>query len=173
MREAAKYKIFHDSEVDKIDEKIKKLQGGGGFFGFFSSGPNEEQKKEIRALNEQKKKLLKKNVNEGMKELLNKESSDEIDTMKDIPDNFCLYRVILNLPNFSLDINKLTNERMLSIESNNFDLRAEIRKKGQFFSLLIDDISVKQYQLKNKNMYDTLIATIDQKDDEKTGIKNR
>ena len=167
MREAAKYKIFHDSEVDKIDEKIKKLQGGGGFFGFFSSGPNEEQKKEIQALNEQKKKLLKKNVNEGMKELLNKESSDEIDTMKDIPDNFCLYRVILNLPNFSLDINKLTNERMLSIESNNFDLRAEIRKKGQFFSLLIDDISVKQYQLKNKNMYDTLIATIDQKDDEK------
>jgi hypothetical protein len=56
MREAAKYKIFHDSEVDKIDEKIKKLQGGGGFFGFFSSGPNEEQKKEIRTLNEQKKK---------------------------------------------------------------------------------------------------------------------
>ena len=103
MREAAKYKIFHDSEVDKIDEKIKKLQGGGGFFGFFSSGPNEEQKKEIQALNEQKKKLLKKNVNEGMKELLNKESSDEIDTMKDIPDNFCLYRVILNLPNFSLE----------------------------------------------------------------------
>ena len=37
MREAAEYKLFHNSEIDKIDEQISKLEGGGGgFWGFFS-----------------------------------------------------------------------------------------------------------------------------------------
>jgi hypothetical protein len=43
-----------------------------------------------------------------------------------------------------------------------------MKKKGQFFSLLIDDISVKQYQLRdeNENVYETLMASIEQKDDQ-------
>ena len=173
MREAAKYKLFHNSEVDKIDEQIKKLQGGSGFFSFFSSGPNEQQKKEIQKLNEQKQKLLKENVDKGVQEILKRAPSQEqeIDKMKDIADDFCLYKVMLRLPSFSFDINKQKDERMLSIESNNFSVNAELRKKGQFFSLLIDDIAIKQYQLKNKNMYENLVATIEQKNDMKKGQK--
>ena len=56
MREAAEYKLFHNSEIDKIDEQITKLEGGSGFWSFFSSGPTEEQKKEIEELKEKKKK---------------------------------------------------------------------------------------------------------------------
>ena len=167
MREAANYKLFHDTEIDKINEKITKLEGGSGFWSYFSSGPNEEQKKEIQKLTEQKNKLLKENVDKNVKDLLKKDSKgdDEIDTMKDIPDSFCLYKILLTLPQFSFDINKLSNEKMLSMEFNNFTINGEMRKKGQFFSLLIDDISVKQYQLKNNNMYETILATIEQKDD--------
>ena len=62
MRDAAKYKMFHDKEIDKIDEKIQELQGGSGFFSFFSSGPTEEQKIEIEKLEQQKQKLIEENV---------------------------------------------------------------------------------------------------------------
>ena len=166
MRDAAKYKMFHDTEIDNIDEKIKQLESGTGFWSYFSYSPTEEQKKEIQKLKEQKNKLMKENIDQGVKDRLSKSGqSNEVDTLKDIPDNFCLYRVILKLPLFSLDINKQNNEKMISIESNNFQVKGEIRKKGQFFSLLIDDIFVKQYQLKNNNMYETIMATIEQKDD--------
>ena len=173
MRDAAKYKMTHDSEIDKIDEKIQKLQGGTGFFSFFSSGPNAEQKKEIQKLQEQKNKLLNENVDEEVRERLNKvaQGNNEVDTLKDYPDTFCLYKILLTLPIFSLDINKQKDEKMISIVSNNFSVNAEMRKKGQFFSLLIDDFSVKQYQLKNNNMYETIMATIEQRDDIKKAEK--
>ena len=105
MREAAKYKMTHENEVDKIDDEINKLQGGGGFWGFFSSGPTEEQKKQIQALQEKKNKLLNENINKGIQERLKRKQSQEIDTMKDIPDNFCLYKILLKLPSFYMDIN--------------------------------------------------------------------
>ena len=50
---------------------------------------------------------MKENIDQGVKDRLSKSGqSNEVDTLKDIPDNFCLYRVILKLPLFSLDINK-------------------------------------------------------------------
>ena len=45
MRDAAKYKMSHIQEIDKIDEKITQLQGGSGFWSYFSYGPTEEPKK--------------------------------------------------------------------------------------------------------------------------------
>ena len=59
MRDAAKYKMFHDTEIDNIDEKIKQLESGTGFWSYFSYSPTEEQKKEIQKLKEQKNKLMK------------------------------------------------------------------------------------------------------------------
>ena len=166
MREAAKYKMTHENEVDKIDDEINKLQGGGGFWGFFSSGPTEDQKNQIQALQEKKNKLLKENVNKGIQERLKRNQSQEIDTMKDIPDNFCLYKILLKLPSFYMDINKQFDEKMLSMEFTNFSITGEMRKKGQLFSLLIDDVTVKQYQLEDKyKMYETLITTKEQKGD--------
>ena len=171
MRDAAKYKMFHNKEIDKIDEKIQQLQGGSGFWSYFSSGPNEEQKKEIEKLEEQKKKLIEENVDEGVKQRLKKiseNSSNEVDTLRDIPDSFCLYRVRLSLPKVIFDINLQGAEKMLTMQFDKFNVIAEMKKKGQFFSMLIDDISVKQYQLKdndNENVYRTLMASIEQKDD--------
>ena len=150
MREAAKYKMTHENEVDKIDEEITKLQGGGGFWGFFSSGPTEDQKKQIQALQEKKNKLLKENVDKGVQERLKKAQSGEVDTMRDIPDNFCLYRILLKLPSFYMDINKQNDEKMLSTEFTNFSVTGEMRKKGQLFNLLIDDVTAKQNQLEDK-----------------------
>ena len=158
MREAAEYKLFHNSEIDKIDEQITKLEGGSGFWSFFSSGPNEEQKKEIEELKEKKKKLT---------------SSSEIDKMKDIPDNFSLYEISLILPTFSLDINKSFDKKMLSMGFNNFSVKGIIRKKGQLFKLSIDDISAKQYQLKNNKIYESILATVEQKDEQPKNIENK
>ena len=110
---------------------------------------------------------MKENVDQGVKDRLQKDSNgeEEVDTMKDIPDSFCLYRIILALPQFSFDINKLSNEKMLSMQFDDFSINGEMRKKGQLFRLNIDDITVKQYQLKNNNIYQTILATIEQKDD--------
>ena len=169
MRDAARYKMTHDTEIDKIDQQIKKLQGGTGFFSYFSSGPNEKQKKEIQKLIEQKNKLLNKNMDQEIKDRLNQDPKEasEIDTMKDKPDSFCLYKIVIFLPVFYLDIKKQNQDKMISIISNNFSVYGEIRKKGQYFRLVIDDISVQQFQLKNNNMYGTLLATIEQKNDKK------
>ena len=168
MRDAAKYKMFHDKEIDKIDEKIQELQGGSGFFSFFSSGPTEEQKIEIEKLEQQKQKLIEENVDEGVKQRLKKISesvTNEVDTLRDVPDSYCLYKVNLSLPKVIFDINRQGEEKMITMKFDRFNVIAEMKKKGQFFSLLIDDISVTQYQLKNDNVYETLMASIEQKDD--------
>ena len=167
MRDAAKYKMFHDRKIDKIDEKIQQLQGGTGFWSYFSYGPNEEQKKEIEELEKQKQKLIEENIDEGVKERLrkiNKSDTNEVDTMRDVPDSFCLYKVNISLPQVIFDINRQGEEKMITMEYTKFNIVAEMRKKGQFFSLLIDDIIVRQYQL--KNVYETLMASIKQKNDQ-------
>ena len=168
MRDAAKYKMTHIQEIDKIDEKIQQLQGGTGFWSYFSYGPNEEQKKEIAELEKQKQKLLDENVDDIVKERLKKiqeSASNEVDTLRDIPDSFCLYGVNISLPKVVFDINRQGEEKMISMEFYKFDIVAKMRKKGQFFSLLIDDIIVRQYQLKEDNVYKHLMASIEQKDD--------
>ena len=168
MRDAAKYKMFHDKEIDKIDEKIQTLQGGSGFWSYFSSGPTEEQKKEIEELEKQKQKLIEENVDEGVKERLkkiNQNASNEVDTLRDVPDSYCLYKVNLTLPKVTFDINRQGIEKMITMEFKKFNVVGEMRKKGQFFSLLIDDIFVRQYQLKGDNVYETLMASIEQKND--------
>ena len=173
MRDAAKYKMSHDKEIDKIDEKIQALQGGTGFWSYFSYGPNEEQKKEIEELEKQKQKLIEQNVDQEVKERLKKISdtaSTEVDTLRDVPDHFCLYKVNLYLPKVLFNINRQGEEKMISMEYDKFNIDAEMRKKGQFFSLLIDDIIVKQYQLKDDNVYETLMASIEQKND--TNVKD-
>ena len=169
MRDAAKYKMFHDKEIDKIDEKIQQLQGGSGFWSFFSSGPTEEQKKEIEELEKQRQKLIDENIDEGVKERLkkiNQNATNEVDTLRDVPDSFCLYKVNISFPKVIFDINRQGEEKMITMEYTQFNIIAEIRKKGQFFSLLIDDILVRQYQLKEDNVYETLMASIEQKDDQ-------
>ena len=168
MRDAAKYKMSHIQEIDKIDEKITQLQGGSGFWSYFSYGPTEEQKKEIEELEKQKKKLIEENVDKVVKERLkkvNENNSNEVDTLREVPDSFCLYKVNLSLPKVIFNINRQGEEKMISMEFYKFIIVAEMRKKGQFFSLHIDDIIVRQYQLKEDNVYKTLMASIEQKDD--------
>ena len=116
---------------------------------------------------------MKEDINKSFKHKLSASSSSEYDKMKDIPDDYSLYEISLTLPTFSLDINKSFDDRMLSMGFNNFFVKGIIRKKGQLFKLSIDDISVKQYQLKKNKIYETILATVEQKDDRNKNIENK
>ena len=162
MRDDAKYSMKHDKEIDEIEKKIEELKGGTGFFSYFSSGPSKEQLKEIEKL-EQKKMELINEKDEETKARLKKEQFLKNNTLIDeLDDSFCLYKANFVLPELNFDINRQGNEKMLSMIFNNFKVVGEIRKQGQFFSLSIGDISMKQYQLKN-TVYSTLIASIEEK----------
>ena len=168
MREAAKYKMSHNQEIDDIDEKISKLKGGTGFMSYFSSGPSEKDKLKIKQLEEKKRKLIEANVDENVKMRLkanNTDVSDEIDLLNDLPDDYIQYKVKLKLPEFKFNLNSQGLDKMVTMAFKEFHVKADMKKKGQFFSLFIGDISVIQYQLKN-TVYQTLVATIEQKNDQ-------
>ena len=162
MRDDAHYRMKHDKEIDEIDKKITELKGGTGFFSFFSSGPNEQQLKEIEKL-EQKKNMLINEKDEETKERLKKEIIQKSNSiMDDLDDSFCIYKANFILPELNFDINRQGNEKMASMIFKTFKVTGEIRKQGQFFSLSIGDVYMKQYQLKN-TVYSTLIASIEDK----------
>ena len=161
MRDDAKYLMKHDKEIDDLDKKIKELKGGQGFFGYFYSGPGEEQLKEIEKLEKKKNDLINEK-DEQTKERLKKEQFLKNNTLMDeLDDSFCVYKANFILPELNFDINRQGNEKMLSMVFNNFKVIGEIRKKGQFFSLSIGDIFMKQYQLKD-TVYSTLIASVEE-----------
>ena len=166
MRDDAQYRMKHDKEIDDIDKKINELKGGTGFFSFFSTGPSEEQLKEIEKL-EQKKNMLINEKDEEIKERLKKRQIQKANSiMDDLDDSFCLYKATFILPDLNFDINRQGNEKMVSMIFKNFKVVGEIRKQGQLFTLSIEDIYMKQYQLKN-TVYSTLIASIEDKDNNK------
>ena len=168
MREAAKYKMSHNKEIDDIDEEITKLKGGTGFFSYFSSGPKEKELLKIKELEEKKKKLIDQNIDENVKMRLKAENninSSEIDLLGDIDDEFILYKVKLTLPEFNFNINSQGLEKMITMAFKRFIVIGHMRKKGQFFSLFIGDISVVQYQLES-SIYKTLVSTVEQKNDQ-------
>ena len=166
MREAANYKMSHNKEIDNIDEQIKKLKGSSGFMGYFSRGPNEKEKIKIKELEEQKKKLIEANIDEDVKMRLkaNFDNTNEIDSLNDLPDDFILYKIKLSLPEFKFNINSQGLDKMITMAFKQFNILGEIKKKGQFFSLFIGDVSVIQYQLKD-TIYKTLVSTVEQKND--------
>ena len=167
MREAAKYKMSHNKEIDEIDNEINKLKGGTGFR-FFSRGPDEKSKAKIKELEEKKKKLIEENIDENVKMRLkaeNEDSYDNIDLLSGIDDEFVLYKMKLHLPEFIFNINSQGLEQMITMVFKTFNVLVDLRKKGQFFSLFIGDVSVEQYQLK-ETIYKTLVSTVEQKNDQ-------
>jgi hypothetical protein len=94
---------------------------------------------------------------ERYKKLQIQKSSSILDELDDI---FCVYKANFILPELNFDINRQGNEKMASMTFKSFKIVGEIRKKGQFFSLSIGDINMRQYQLKN-TVYTTLIASIE------------
>ena len=168
MREAAKYKMSHDKQIDEIDAEIIKLKGGKGFMGFFSKGPSEKEKQKIKELEEKKKQLIEQNIDENVKLRLKAENEDagnEIDLLSDLPDDFILYKIKLALPEMKFNINSQGLDKMISMTFKKFNILGDMKKKGQFFSLFIGDISVVQYQLID-TVYQTLVATVEQKHDQ-------
>ena len=168
MREAAKYKMSHDKQIDEIDAEIIKLKGGKGFMGFFSKGPSEKEKQKIKELEEKKKQLIEQNIDENVKLRLKAENEDagnEIDLLSDLPDDFILYKIKLTLPEMKFNINSQGLDKMISMTFKKFNILGDMKKKGQFFSLFIGDISVVQYQLID-TVYQTLVATVEQKHDQ-------
>ena len=95
----------------------------------------------------------------------NKNISDEIDLLTDLPDDFILYKIKLSLPEFNFNINSQGLDKMITMAFKQFNIAGDMKKKGQYLSLFIGDISVLQYQLKN-TPYKTLVSTIEQKNDQ-------
>ena len=160
MRDDARYRMKHDKEIDEIENKINELKGGSGFFGFFSSGPSEENLKEIEKLERKKNTLLNEKDEETKERYKKLQIQKKISILDELDDMYCLYKANFILPELNFDINRQGNEKMTSMTFKSFKVVGEIRKKGQFFSLSIGDINIKQYQLKN-TVYTTLIASIE------------
>jgi hypothetical protein len=176
MREAAMIKINHLIEKDEIEKRIEKLQGGSGFFSYFSSGPSEDEKKEIAILVEKQKKLNQSDeeINKQIQEHLKKSQfSQEIDFYRDLNDKFLLFKFNLILPVCSIAIleNKFT---MIEMIYTNFEIDAQIFKKGQKFKMEIDDIKITQNLLKETNFINIVetIETNEQKNEIKNDNKN-
>ena len=168
MREAAKYKMSHNKEIDEIDDQINKLKGGSGFLGYFGGGKaKDKEKQKILELEEKKKKLIEQNVDENVKMRLKADNNmtSELDLLRDISDDFILYKFKLSIPEFNFNINSQGLDKMITMAFKKFIFIGHIKKKGQFFSLFIGDISVVQYQLED-TVYETLVATVEQKNDE-------
>ena len=168
MRDAALMKINHSNQKENIEKKITQLKGGSGFWSYFSSGPTEEQKKEIEKLEKELNEL------ENNDEKINKEANDlidnvkndsEIDYLRDINDSFVLYKIEFKLPRCILKMPENDNIEMIDLEFKEFNIYCEIKKKGQFFGLYVDDLKISQYQLKD-SVFKTLIETVEQKGDE-------
>ncbi len=168
MRDAALMKINHSDQKENIEKKITQLKGGSGFWSYFSSGPTEEQKKEIEKLEKELNELENKDekINKEANDLIDNIKSDtEIDYLRDIKDSFVLYKVEFKLPRYILKMPENDEIEMIDLEFKNFNIYCEIRKKGQFFGIYVDDLKISQYQLK-ESVFQTLIETVEQKGDE-------
>jgi len=139
MREAAKYKMSHDKQIDEIDAEIIKLKGGKGFMGFFSKGPSEKEKQKIKELEEKKKQLIEQNIDENVKLRLKAENEDagnEIDLLSDLPDDFILYKIKLALPEMKFNINSQGLDKMISMTFKKFNILGDMKKKVNFLVCL-------------------------------------
>ena len=174
MRDAALIKISHSNEKENIRKKITQLKGGTGFFSYFASGPNEEEKKEIQKL-EKKLSELEDNdekIDKEAYEMINNSKNEgEIDFLRDVKDSFVLYKVELKLPKCILKIPENDDLEMIDLVFKDFKVLCDIKKKGQFFGLYVDDLTINQYQLKN-SVFKTLLETVEQKADKEDNNNN-
>ena len=167
MREAAYLKIDFLKDVKKIEDEIakEKKSAAGSYFNplsYFSSGkPTKEQQAKIDELEAKmnEKKQCEEEIEQKMQKLLKAKKSTETDYYPSLPDEFPLYRVDFSMPlcNMSILENKTTS--MVDIVYKDFKIKGDLRKKGQFFSLFIDDIKVIQKKLSD-SPYQTLMETI-------------
>ena len=181
LRDIAQMKIEHQKKMRIIESEISKAksQSSGSMFNVFSyfgsSEPTKEQKELMESL-EQKKAKLENEEEEIDKEMQKKMSQEEqtaeIDFYRDIPDAFPLYHVEFIMPKCHMNILENKGLSMVDIVYENFKIQGELRKKGQLFSLFIDDIKVLQRR-QAESPYKSIMETIiDENDKENNGAIN-
>ena len=60
----------------------------------------------------------------------NKNISDEIDLLTDLPDVFILYRIKLSLPEFNFNIKSQGLDKTIAMAFKQFNITGDMKKKG-------------------------------------------
>ena len=166
MRNAAESKMKHSEKFVEIDKQLKEMKSDK-LFKKKSLKKNQEDElkekiKQIQVLEKQKLKL------ENRITSLIKKRLEHIDILSgffpDDSENFSFIKINLSINEIQINIKRIQEEKLFSIIFNNFILFCDLKNRQQLVRLTIDDISILQYQLP-QSKYQYLLTTITQKNE--------
>lgn len=164
MRNAAESKMKHSEKFVEIDKQLKEMKSDKLFKKKTLKKNQEDELKEkikqIQVLEKQKLKL------ENRITSLIKKRLEHIDILSgffpDDSENFSFIKINLSINEIQINIKRIQEEKLFSIIFNNFILFCDLKNRQQLVRLTIDDISILQYQLP-QSKYQYLLTTITQK----------
>ena len=166
LRDGAMIQIEYNRNLANLNSEInnlKKESAGSKWnpMSYFSSGPSQSQQEQMSKLLKRKKELTQDQVNidKQIEEILKKNQSTEIDYYKDLLDSFILYQIDFTMVKCVMNILENKTKSMIEISFDKLHIKGDMKKKGQFFSLFIDDIKIFQNNLPH-SAYTTLMETV-------------
>ena len=166
MRNAAESKMKHSEKFVEIDKQIKEMKSDK-LFKKKSLKKNQEDElkekiKQIEVLEKQKLKLENRITN------LIKKRLEHIDILSgffpDDSENFSFIKINLSISEIQINIKRIQEEKLFTVIFNNFILFCDLKNRQQLVRLTIEDISITQYQLP-QSKYHYLLTTITQKNE--------
>ena len=166
MRNAAESKMKHSEKFVEIDKQLKEMKSDRLFKKKTLKKNQEDELKEkikqIQVLEKQKLKL------ENRITSLIKKRLEHIDILSgffpDDSENFSFIKINLSINEIQINIKRIQEERLFTIIFNNFTLFCDLKNRQQLVRLTIEDISIIQYQLP-QSKYQYLLTTITQKNE--------
>ena len=170
LREAAEYKMTYNQKLADIEKKIKDIKKftENKLLKKFVKELTPEEIQEIEKLEKEKENLESQDINQLIKTRIKKVDGVPYTQAIEIGEDVVLLKINFSMPKFFIDLNKDKTEKLLSIDLTKLEVKGSIKLKQQFFTLSINDISIKQYQLSN-NLYKDLVSTLEQKKEEEMG----
>ena len=172
LREGAMIQIDYNKNMKSLENEIsdlKKNAAGSKWnpMSYFSSGPSKEQQQQMSLLLKKKKELKQEqtNIDKQIEEILKREQSLEIDFYRDLKDSFILYQIDFTMTKCVMNILENKTVSMIELIFDNLQIKGDMKKKGQFFSLYISDIQIFQKNLPD-SPYQTLMETVSDFQDE-------
>jgi hypothetical protein len=173
MRNAAESKMKHSSAFEEIDNQLKEIKNDKNIFkklNFLNKRNKEEeenkQKEKLKQIEELEQKKLKL---ENKVSNLIKKKLGQIELLSgffpDASGNFSLLKIYFEISEIQINIKRIQEEKLFSINLTKFISFGDIKNRQQFITLTISDISVIQYQLPKSN-YTMILATIKQKNEQ-------
>ena len=161
MRSASLLKLNYLNSIEEIDKQIKTLEGA-----WFRV-----DHEKIAELKLERERILKteQKVNSQIKSQMTVKKTVEVDEYFDLPDEYILYLATFTINECSFTI----IENMIRDTVNNtwnvgtkltdfivdeFSIKGEIKKKGQFFSMGLGNLTITQERVKNKNFVNLVMG---------------